>query len=209
MSASGVWGLPREAKTRRRGLVNTEQRVFRPFCADAKSQSRNSAVPTPNLPHPSNSSPSAKQIQCCPPTDLSPYVPRIHAGSFFVLSCILTSQRPQLTTIARFGIGYKEKPETAFAFSNAMQPPTCQVYYQRHLRKVPKAHSFFSGMTLSGNWAPSCSSPPTMGTGTIIPKPRLRLSIFGASSGRANSNCLMRVTRNVCNSMTLRELPEP
>ena len=126
-------------------------------------------------------------------------------GSFLGIVVYLDKSRPQLITMARFGIRYKENPETAFAFSNAMQPPTCQVYYQRHLRKVPKAHSFFSGMTLSGNRAPLCSSPST--TGMIVTG--LRIPIFGASSERAKSNCLTRVAKNVCSSKILRELPDP
>jgi hypothetical protein len=58
------------------------------------------------------------------PFDLSPSVPRIQAGSFFVLSCILTSQCPQLITIARFGIGYKEKPDCSRIFQTRCNRPS-------------------------------------------------------------------------------------
>ena len=68
-----------------------------------------------------------------------------------------------------------------------------------NLDNVPEIQLVLTRVTLSGNCTPSCSSPST--TGMI--NPGLRLLTCGAPSGRANSNCLMRVTKNVCISKTL------
>jgi hypothetical protein len=68
--------------------------------------------------------------------------------------------------------------------------------------KIPEIHLFSIGVILSGNCVPLCSSPSM--TGTV--NPGLHLLTFGRSSGRANSNCLMRVTKNECISTTLEEV---
>ena len=61
-------------------------------------------------------------------------------------------------------------------------------------------YSPLRAVTLSGSCGPSCSSPTT----TAVSIDGLMLFTSCPLSGRDKSNCLMIVTKNVCNSTTLR-----